>query len=134
MRWAPEGDIHGGEATNVVTDRVELKAECRSHNPKFREKIQAQIEKDRLAQSSALNEAQIAAESANVDRAKGAYERLIEQVDALRVRAGIDGVLQQVLVEPGQRIGLGSNIASVARPGWKPFTTFAPGARMLSRR
>jgi HlyD family secretion protein len=78
--------------------------------------IRLQIEKDRLAQSSALNDAQIAAESANVDRAKGAYERLVEQVDALSVRAGIDGVLQQVLVEPGQRIGLGSNIASVARP------------------
>jgi tripeptide aminopeptidase len=39
------GYIHGGEATNVVTDRVELKAEARSHNPKFREKIQSQIEK-----------------------------------------------------------------------------------------
>lgn len=39
------GFIHGGEATNVVTDRVELKAEARSHNPKFREKIQAEIEK-----------------------------------------------------------------------------------------
>jgi tripeptide aminopeptidase len=39
------GYINGGEATNVVTDRVELKAECRSHNPKFREKIQSQIEK-----------------------------------------------------------------------------------------
>ena len=39
------GYIHGGEATNVVTDRVELKAEARSHNPKFREKIQAEIEK-----------------------------------------------------------------------------------------
>lgn len=39
------GYIHGGEATNVVTDRVELKVEARSHNPKFREKIQAEIEK-----------------------------------------------------------------------------------------
>jgi tripeptide aminopeptidase len=39
------GFIQGGEATNVVTDRVELKAECRSHNPKFREKIQTEIEK-----------------------------------------------------------------------------------------
>lgn len=39
------GFIHGGEATNVVTDRVELKVECRSHNPKFRAKIQAEIEK-----------------------------------------------------------------------------------------
>jgi tripeptide aminopeptidase len=33
------GFIHGGEATNVVTDRVELKAEARSHEPKFREQI-----------------------------------------------------------------------------------------------
>jgi tripeptide aminopeptidase len=39
------GYIQGGEATNVVTDRVELKAEARSHDPKFREKIQAEIEK-----------------------------------------------------------------------------------------
>jgi len=39
------GYIHGGEATNVVTDRVSLKAEARSHDPKFRAKIVAQIEK-----------------------------------------------------------------------------------------
>ncbi len=39
------GYIHGGEATNVVTDRVCLKAEARSHDPKFRGKIIAAIEK-----------------------------------------------------------------------------------------
>jgi tripeptide aminopeptidase len=39
------GYIHGGEATNVVTDRVSLKAEARSHDPKFRAKIVAQIDK-----------------------------------------------------------------------------------------
>jgi tripeptide aminopeptidase len=39
------GYIHGGEATNVVTDRVSLKAEARSHDPKFRAKIIAQIDK-----------------------------------------------------------------------------------------
>jgi tripeptide aminopeptidase len=33
------GYIRGGEATNVVTDRVELKAEARSHNPAFRQQI-----------------------------------------------------------------------------------------------
>lgn len=33
------GLIHGGDATNVVTDRVVLKGECRSHDPKFRAKI-----------------------------------------------------------------------------------------------
>jgi tripeptide aminopeptidase len=33
------GVIRGGEATNVVTDRVEVRAECRSHDPKFRRVI-----------------------------------------------------------------------------------------------
>jgi tripeptide aminopeptidase len=39
------GYIHGGEATNVVTDRVSLKAEARSHNPKFRGQIIKAIER-----------------------------------------------------------------------------------------
>ena len=39
------GIFHGGEATNVVTDQVEIKAEARSHNTKFREKIVQEIEK-----------------------------------------------------------------------------------------
>ncbi|MFT5526731.1 MAG: tripeptide aminopeptidase [Pirellulaceae bacterium] len=38
------GMISGGEATNVVTDYVQLRAEARSHNPKFRQKIVAEIE------------------------------------------------------------------------------------------
>jgi tripeptide aminopeptidase len=33
------GVIEGGAATNVVTDRVDLKAECRSHDAAFRKKI-----------------------------------------------------------------------------------------------
>ena len=39
------GVIHGGEATNVVTERVELKAEARSHDPAFRTQIVKAIEK-----------------------------------------------------------------------------------------
>lgn len=39
------GVIHGGAATNVVTDAVRLAAEARSHDPKFRERIVSQIEK-----------------------------------------------------------------------------------------
>jgi tripeptide aminopeptidase len=33
------GYIGGGEATNVVTNRVELRAEVRSHDPRFRKRI-----------------------------------------------------------------------------------------------
>lgn len=39
------GVIAGGDATNVVTDRVQIRAEARSHNPKFRERIVREIEK-----------------------------------------------------------------------------------------
>lgn len=39
------GVIHGGAATNVVTDLVQLRAEARSHDPKFRERIVREIEK-----------------------------------------------------------------------------------------
>jgi tripeptide aminopeptidase len=48
----PEGDgtsnvgvIQGGAATNVVTDRVTVRAEARSHEPKFRQRIVRQIER-----------------------------------------------------------------------------------------
>ncbi len=38
------GAIQGGEATNVITPEVTLRAEARSHNPAFRAKIIAAIE------------------------------------------------------------------------------------------
>jgi tripeptide aminopeptidase len=39
------GAIHGGAATNVVTDRVEIKAEARSHDPQFRARIVREIQR-----------------------------------------------------------------------------------------
>jgi tripeptide aminopeptidase len=39
------GVIQGGEATNVVTDHVLVKAEARSHNPRFRQRIVSEIER-----------------------------------------------------------------------------------------
>jgi tripeptide aminopeptidase len=39
------GVIQGGAATNVVSDRVQIKAEARSHDPKFRQKIVREIER-----------------------------------------------------------------------------------------
>ncbi len=40
------GVIHGGQATNVVTPLVEIRAEARSHNPVFRKQIVEAIEKE----------------------------------------------------------------------------------------
>ena len=39
------GAIHGGQATNVVTERVTIRAEARSHSPKFRKRIVKEIER-----------------------------------------------------------------------------------------
>jgi tripeptide aminopeptidase len=39
------GVFHGGDATNVVTPRVEIRAEARSHEPAFRRKIAKTIER-----------------------------------------------------------------------------------------
>ncbi|QEG37952.1 M20/M25/M40 family metallo-hydrolase [Bythopirellula goksoeyrii] len=39
------GVIHGGAATNVVTDLVHIRAEARGHDPKFRQRIIDEIEK-----------------------------------------------------------------------------------------
>jgi len=38
------GVIQGGDATNVVTDHVQVRAEARSHDSKFRERIVKEIE------------------------------------------------------------------------------------------
>jgi len=39
------GSIHGGDATNVVPDRVVIRAEARSHDPTFRRQIVREIER-----------------------------------------------------------------------------------------
>jgi len=75
-----------------------------------------QIEQKRLAISGDAVKAQIDVQEARVaqERARARIKR--DQVDALRVRAGIDGVLQQVPVEVGQRVASGANLARVANP------------------
>ena len=49
------GSIHGGGATNVITDRLSIRAEARSHDPAFRRRIVREIERafSRAAASSA---------------------------------------------------------------------------------
>lgn len=75
-----------------------------------------EIERERSEQFTDSIEAQVAAQRARVEQARNLYERRMAQVESLRVRAGIAGVLQDVRVEEGQRIALGANIARVARP------------------
>lgn len=61
-------------------------------------------------------QAQIAAEQAHLDQQRVLYQLKKTQLDALRVRAGLDGVLSAVSVEVGQQVAPGTNLVRVADP------------------
>src|SRR5919112_833975 len=75
------------------------------------------IEQERLKIRGDSAQAQLAAEQARVAQRRALYELRRSQVEALKVRAGIEGVLQVVPVEVGQRVAVGANLARVAAPG-----------------
>ena len=61
-------------------------------------------------------EAQIAVQQANVNGKRAMYDLKRSQLDQLHVRPGIDGVLQDLSVEVGQKVLQGSVLARVAQP------------------
>lgn len=75
-----------------------------------------EIENKRLAFSRDSIEPQIASKQAAVDQAKQLAILKLDQVEALHVKAGLSGVLQQLPVQIGQRVKVGDNLARVADP------------------
>jgi HlyD family secretion protein len=75
------------------------------------------LEEQRVGEFRRNIESQLAAEKARLDQLVATRELRQRQADALHVRAGIDGILQQVPVEEGQQVAAGANLARVARPG-----------------
>jgi HlyD family secretion protein len=75
-----------------------------------------EIEQKRLAFARDSLEPQIAARQAAVDQAKQLAQLRLNQVQALHVKAGMHGVLQQLPVQIGQRLRVGDNLARVADP------------------
>jgi HlyD family secretion protein len=59
-------------------------------------------------------EPRMAVAQTDLDQAKAQADLRHSQVDALQVRAGMNGVLQQIAVEVGQRVSAGTNLARVA--------------------
>lgn len=77
---------------------------------------QSQIESQRYNQSKRSNQAQLAAQRARVDQMRALYQLRRRQLDSLKVRAGIPGVLQELPMQVGQRVTPGTTLARVARP------------------
>jgi len=75
-----------------------------------------EIESKRLAFARDSIEPQLAAKQAAVDQANQLAKLKLDQVEALHVRAGMSGVLQQLPVQIGQRLKVGDNLARVADP------------------
>ena len=75
-----------------------------------------QIEQKRLTFARDSIDPQLASKQASVDQANQLAKLKLDQVEALHVRAGMAGVLQQLPVEIGQRVKVGDNLARVADP------------------
>ena len=74
------------------------------------------VEQQRLAISGKATKAQINAQDARIQQLRALAKLKKDQVDALKVRAGTNGVLQVVAVQEGQQVAPGVNIARVADP------------------
>ena len=78
--------------------------------------VRNQISKDQLASKADSMRAQMAVQQSLVDQARALLTLTQQQRNELKVRAGLDGMLQLVPVEVGQQVAPGTNLARVANP------------------
>jgi HlyD family secretion protein len=74
------------------------------------------VEQQRLAISAKSIKAQVNAQQSRIDQLQALAKLKKDQVDALKVRAGTNGVLQVVSVQEGQQVTPGLNLARIADP------------------
>jgi HlyD family secretion protein len=79
--------------------------------------IRDDIAQQQLASYEESIKARLAVQQSQVDQARAVMRLKQRQRDDLKVRAGLDGILQRVPVEVGQQVAPGTNLARVANPG-----------------
>lgn len=96
--------------------------------------ILARTQEDRIAAFRESMTAQVAAEQARVGQLQEQAVLRKKIADGLQVRAGIDGILQEINVEVGQQVSLGAPLAKVIQPGAlkAELKVPAPQAKYLS--
>ena len=75
-----------------------------------------EIEKQRAEIRRESVEAQLSERRTQVEKSRAMQELRKSQLAQLNVRAGVEGILQQIEVDVGQRVGTGSNLARVTNP------------------
>ncbi len=78
--------------------------------------LRHELEQKRLAIATRAVESQLEVQRATVEQQRALYLLRKQELDQLRVRPGMNGVLQQVAVEVGQQVTPGTNLARVANP------------------
>jgi HlyD family secretion protein len=78
--------------------------------------VRNQIAKNQLESKADSMRAQLAVQQSLVDQARAVLQLTRQQRDELKVRAGLEGMLQLVPVEVGQQVAPGTNLARVANP------------------
>lgn len=78
--------------------------------------VRNRIAQQQLAHSAESKDARVAERQSQVDQARAFMALKAREVDALRVRPGVDGILQVVPVDVGQQVTPGTNLARVVNP------------------
>ena len=78
--------------------------------------VRHEMEEKRLAKQLESIEAQLSVQRAQVSQQRALYQLRLDQLDSLKVRPSIAGVLQDVPVEEGERVTPGIRLARVAEP------------------
>jgi HlyD family secretion protein len=78
--------------------------------------IRLQLESDRTKIAQEQAQSRLQASQAQVDQQRALYRLRRSQLDALHVRAGMNGVLQILNVEEGANVAVGTNLVRVADP------------------
>jgi HlyD family secretion protein len=117
-----ESDFHQADLTaqtneglfkeGLVADLTLKLSEVRAEELKTRN----EIEKKRLAVYAESAKAQSDVQEAHVEQLRALANLKRSQVDALHVRAGINGVLQELPLQVGQRVTAGGTLAKVVQP------------------
>ena len=78
--------------------------------------VRSKIANEQLATYEQSMKARMAVQQSEVDQARALMLLKRQQRDELNVRAGLDGVLQLVVVDVGQQVAPGTNLVRVADP------------------
>jgi HlyD family secretion protein len=96
-----------------LVSELQLKR-SRAANDELKNRLE--IERKRMQIAHTGVQSQLAPQAAEVDQRKAAYELRVNQLEDLKVKARMDGVLQVVPVEVGAQVGPGTNLCRVANP------------------